>query len=58
MKLHQVKHRERTHNAVKEVQGYLAQVAKEANDLLVDLPEGAAKEGLKNLTFALVNRST
>jgi len=48
----------RTHNAVKEVQGYLAQVAKEANDLLVDLPEGAAKEGLKNLTFALVNRST
>ena len=48
----------RTHNAVKEVQGYLAQVAKEANDLLVDLPEGAPKEGLKNLTFALVNRST
>jgi heptaprenyl diphosphate synthase len=48
----------RTHNAVKEVQGYLAQVAKEANDLLVDLPEGAAKEGLKSLTFALVNRST
>ena len=48
----------RTHNAVKQVQGYLAQVAKEANDLLVDLPEGAAKEGLKNLTYALVNRST
>ena len=48
----------RTHNAVKQVQGYLAQVATEANDLLVDLPEGAAKEGLKNLTYALVNRST
>jgi hypothetical protein len=26
--------------------------------LLADLPEGVAKEALKNLTFALVNRST
>jgi hypothetical protein len=26
--------------------------------LLVDLPAGAAKEALNNLTFALVNRST
>ena len=27
-------------------------------NLLVDLPEGSAKEALKSLTFALVNRSS
>ena len=48
----------RKHKALKKVQEYLSQVAKEANDLLVDLPAGAAKEALNNLTFALVNRST
>ena len=48
----------RKHKALKKVQEYLSQVAKEANNLLVDLPEGAAKEALNNLTFALVNRST
>ena len=48
----------RSHKALTEVKDYLANVANEANDLLTDLPEGAAKEALKNLTFALVNRST
>ena len=48
----------RSHKALSDVKDYLANVANEANDLLTDLPEGAAKEALKNLTFALVNRST
>jgi len=48
----------RTHKALTDVKEYLAKVAKEANDLLVDLPEGSAKEALKSLTFALVNRSS
>ena len=48
----------RSHKALAEVKDYLANVASEANGLLADLPEGAAKEALKNLTFALVNRST
>ena len=48
----------RSHKALSDVKEYLANVANEANDLLTDLPEGAAKEALKNLTFALVNRST
>ncbi len=48
----------RKHKALKKVQDYLSQVATEANDLLIDLPAGAAKDALNNLTFALVNRST
>jgi heptaprenyl diphosphate synthase len=48
----------RAHKALTEVKDYLANVASEANGLLADLPEGVAKEALKNLTFALVNRST
>ena len=48
----------RSHKALSGVKDYLANVANEANDLLTDLPEGAAKQALKNLTFALVNRST
>ena len=48
----------RKHKALKKVQEYLSKVATEANDLLIDLPAGAAKEALNNLTFALVNRST
>jgi len=48
----------RLHKALTEVKEYLANVAKEANSLLTDLPEGVAKEALKNLTFTLVNRST
>jgi len=48
----------RSHKALTDVKDYLAKVAKEANDLLVDLPEGSAKEALKSLTFALVNRSS
>ena len=48
----------RSHKALTEVKDYLANVANEANGLLADLPEGVAKEALKNLTFVLVNRST
>jgi heptaprenyl diphosphate synthase len=48
----------RSHKALTDVKDYLAKVAKEANDLIVDLPEGSAKEALKSLTFALVNRSS
>jgi heptaprenyl diphosphate synthase len=48
----------RKHKALKRVQEYLSKVATEANDLLIDLPAGATKEALNNLTFALVNRST
>ena len=48
----------RSHKALAEVKEYLANVADEANSLLTDLPDGAAKEALKSLTFALVNRST
>ena len=48
----------RSHKALAEVKEYLANVANEANSLLTDLPDGVAKEALKNLTFALVNRST
>jgi len=48
----------RNHKALKRVQEYLSNVAKEANQLLVNLPNGSAKSALENLTFALVNRST
>ena len=48
----------RSHKALTEVKEYLANVASEANGLLADLPEGSAKEALKSLTFALVNRSS
>ena len=43
---------------IEKVKAYLAKVATEANELLIDLPDGAAKDALKNLTFALVTRST
>ncbi|MEN9351232.1 MAG: hypothetical protein RL455_173 [Actinomycetota bacterium] len=48
----------RNHKALKQVQEYLTKVANDANGLLIDLPEGPAKQALVNLTFALVNRST
>lgn len=48
----------RSHKALTEVKDYLTNIASEANGLLADLPEGVAKEALKNLTFALINRST
>jgi heptaprenyl diphosphate synthase len=47
----------RNHKAMKQVKDHLNMIAVEANNLLVDLPECAAREALKNLTFALVNRS-
>ena len=48
----------RSHKALEEVKDYLTNIAREAIGMLADLPEGVAKEALKNLTFALVNRST
>jgi heptaprenyl diphosphate synthase len=48
----------RNHKALKQVQDYLSNVANEANQLLVNLPNGPAKNALENLTFVLVNRST
>ena len=48
----------RNHKALKKVEDYLSNVANEANQLLVNLPNGPAKNALENLTFALVNRST
>jgi heptaprenyl diphosphate synthase len=48
----------RNHKALKQVQDYLSNVANEANQLLVNLPNGPAKNALENLAFALVNRST
>ena len=48
----------RNHKALKKVQDYLSNVAKEANQLLVNLPNKNKKSALENLTFALVNRST
>jgi len=48
----------RGHKALTQVKKYLSDVASEANQLLVNLPDGPAKDALNNLTFALVNRST
>jgi heptaprenyl diphosphate synthase len=48
----------RTHKVMEKVKAYLGKIATEANDLLIDLPECTAKDALKNLTFALVSRST
>jgi heptaprenyl diphosphate synthase len=48
----------RSHKVLRKVQEYLNKVASEANELLVDLPNGPAKAALNNLTLALINRST
>ena len=48
----------RSHRALTQVREYLAKIATEANSLLEGLPNGAAKEALKNVAFVLVNRST
>jgi heptaprenyl diphosphate synthase len=48
----------RSHKALEDVRKYLANIAKEANELISGLPGGAAKEALKNVAHVLVNRST
>ena len=48
----------RNHKVMEKVKAYLGKIATEANDVLIDLPECTAKDALKNLTFALVSRST
>ncbi|MFY8212551.1 MAG: polyprenyl synthetase family protein, partial [Candidatus Nanopelagicus sp.] len=48
----------RSHKALEDVREYLTNIAKEANELISGLPDGAAKEALKNVAHVLVNRST
>ena len=48
----------RSHKALGQVRDYLAEIARESNALLDGLPDGAAKEALKNVAIVLVNRST
>ncbi|MEY3384854.1 MAG: hypothetical protein RLZ38_355 [Actinomycetota bacterium] len=48
----------RSHKALSQVRDYLAEIARESNVLLDGLPDGAAKEALKNVAIVLVNRST
>ena len=48
----------RTHKALAQVREYLSKIASEANSLLEGLPNGAAKDALKNVAYVLVNRST
>jgi heptaprenyl diphosphate synthase len=48
----------RSHKALGQVRDYLAEIARESNVLLDGLPDGAAKEALKNVAIVLVNRST
>ena len=48
----------RTHKALAQVREYLSKIASEANSLLEGLPNGAAKDALKNIAYVLVNRST
>lgn len=47
----------RSHKALTQVREYLAKIAKEANELLEGLPNGAPKEALKSVALVLVNRS-
>ena len=48
----------RSHKALTQVRDYLSNIAKDAEVLLNDLPEGAAKEALRNVIYVLINRST
>jgi heptaprenyl diphosphate synthase len=48
----------RSHKALGQVRDYLAEIARESNVLLDGLPDGAAKQALKNVAILLVNRST
>ena len=48
----------RNHKSVQEVKAYLRKIADEADELLSQLPAGAAKDALANLITALISRST
>ena len=48
----------RSHSALNRVRDYLANIAREAEALLEDLPECSAKDALRNVIYVLVNRST
>jgi geranylgeranyl pyrophosphate synthase len=48
----------RSHKALDQVREYLSNIAKQAEALLTDLPEGSAKEALRNVIYVLINRST
>jgi heptaprenyl diphosphate synthase len=47
----------RNHKSVQEVKAYLRKIADEADELLSQLPAGAAKDALANLITALISRS-
>jgi heptaprenyl diphosphate synthase len=47
----------RNHKSVQEVKAYLHNIADEADELLSQLPAGAAKDALANLITALISRS-
>ena len=47
----------RNHKSVQEVKAYLHKIAEEADELLSQLPAGAAKDALANLITALISRS-
>jgi heptaprenyl diphosphate synthase len=48
----------RSHKALADVREFLTNIAREANELISGLPDGAAKEALKNVAYVLVNRTT
>jgi heptaprenyl diphosphate synthase len=47
----------RNHKSVQEVKAYLRKIADEADEVLSQLPAGAAKDALANLITALISRS-
>jgi len=47
----------RNHKSVQEVKAYLRKIADEADEILSQLPAGAAKDALANLITALISRS-
>jgi heptaprenyl diphosphate synthase len=47
----------RNHKSVQQVKAYLRKIADEADEILSQLPAGAAKDALANLITALISRS-
>ena len=47
----------RNHQALQDARSYLHQLAKESQDLLQSLPQGAARQALENLCLAIVERT-
>jgi heptaprenyl diphosphate synthase len=47
----------RNHQALQDARSYLHELAKESQDLLQSLPQGAARQALENLCLAIVERT-